>query len=113
MRRIALVIAFVRQFLDLFKAPPKPDPMLLLMEHLVKNQETQAAMMAEAMRGVFEASKKQADVLQGYLDLFKGGNDPERWTRNEKVENLEDLKRDGFPIDASEAEQAEWILKHM
>lgn len=113
MRKIALIIAAVRRFFELFKAPPKPDPMVLLLEHLVKQSERQNVLMADAIKGVVEASAKQADVLQSYLSLFKGDKEPERWVRSEVEQNKAELLEAGFPVNGTEAEQAEWILKTM
>jgi len=113
MRTIALYIATIRRFFELFKSPPKPDPIILLLDHMVKQSERQNILMADAIKGVVSASAKQADVLQSYLSLFKGDKEPERWVQNEAEQNKEELLQAGFPMGGTEAEQAEWILKTM
>src|SRR5688572_11195021 len=90
--------------------PQKPDSMVLLLEHLVKQSDRQNTLMADAIKGVVEASAKQADVLQSYLSLFKGDKgEPERWVRSETEQNKQELLDAGFPVNGTEAEQAEWI----
>lgn len=113
MIKIMMWLRRIRAMLDALRKPERPDPLLLLLEHMVKSQEARDVMMADAMKGVIQASVKQADVLNSYLSLFKGQEAPERWTRSEVEQNKQEMAEQGFPIEGTETEQAEWVLKHM
>lgn len=85
----------------------------VLLEILIENQQktTQAVMNAVAQIG--EASSKQAEVLSQYLKLFQTPGEPQRWTEDMEQDNKDELLASGFPAEASEEEQAKWVLNNL
>jgi hypothetical protein len=71
----------------------------------------------EAMRSINEtagkmadASKAQAESFTAYLSLFKVSSPPESRVMRDADEYQEQLRRDGFPVDADQPTQLEWVL---
>lgn len=96
-----------------FTRPPREVSTAEVLQRVLDmQQETQAAVL-RAVQTMAEASGKQAQVLQAYLELFKTPGEPERWEHDPQAQNMDELLRAGFPKDATEAEQAEWVLKHL
>jgi len=80
---------------------------------LIENQQKTSQSVINAVDSISVASSKQAEVLGKYLDLFKSPDDPRHWTEQPEQENLDELIKLGFPKEASEADQAKWILDHL
>lgn len=88
-------------------------PTLHLINELIANQQEQSIKMMEAVSTVVSASQKQAEVLHSYLELFKSPGEPQRWAYDMEEDNKRELSAKGFPIEGTEAEQAQWILDNL
>jgi hypothetical protein len=86
-------------------------------EVLLSVLETQHEQSMNAIRSInetaakmAEASKAQAESFTAYLNLFKVQSAPESRVMRDEDEYKEELRRSGFPVDASPEEQARWVL---
>lgn len=96
--------------------PTKVDPAIELLELLkivIENQEKTQSQFMVGVNAMAEASAKQAEVLSQYLKLFQSPGEPDRWVYEMEEENKQELAKQGFPAEGSEAEMAEWVLRHM
>ena len=80
---------------------------------MVESQNKVNLAVIQAVTEMAGASSKQADVLNSYLKLFQTSGDPEFYVPDPQKDNMDHLIEAGFPKEASEAEQAEWVLKHL
>ncbi len=92
---------------------PEIDPLVETMRLLVQSNAKNNEMTMEMVTAMGEASQKQADVLNSYLKLFQTPGEPQRWKFDPVQQNEEELTAAGFPSDASEREQAEWVLDNL
>lgn len=99
-----------------FKRTPKQDTTLkvieLVQEMMTHSQEMNLRTVA-AVESMTVTSQKHADILSKYLGLFQSPGEPRRWVDEPEAENEKALLDRGFPKDASEQEQAEWVLANL
>lgn len=95
-------------------------PTDLLLERLI-SQQAQAQVASTAMvgkllgtiEGVSSASVEQSKVLETYLKLFQATGEPQRFVATPEEDREMEMAEAGFPKDASEQDQAKWVLDHM
>lgn len=99
-----------------FKRKSKVDTTLQVIE-LVKDMMQHSQEMnlrtVAAVESMTITSQKHADILSKYLDLFQSPGEPRRWVDEPEKANEKAMLDRGFPKDASEAEQAEWVLANL
>jgi hypothetical protein len=97
----------------LITGTPGPSRTDVLLQTLIEQQSKTNDALFNAVAQIGEASQRQAEVLNSYLKLFQGPGEPQRWVDEPEEHNAADLIKQGYPKDGSEAEQAEWVLKHL
>lgn len=99
-----------------FKRKPIEDTTLKVIElvkDMLHNSQEMNLRTVAAVESMTITSQKHADILSKYLDLFQSPGEPTRWVDEPEKENEKDLINRGFPKDASDQEQAEWILANL
>lgn len=93
---------------------PDPDTTLEMMRIIVENQEKSQNAMMSAVTSIIHASEKQAEVLSTYLKLFQSAGDPQAWQEETPQDaSTKEMMAMGFDPKWPEAQQAEWVLKHI
>lgn len=92
---------------------PEIDPLVETMRLLVQSNSKNNEMTMEMVTAMGEASQKQAEVLNSYLKLFQTPGEPQRWEHDPIQQNEDELTEAGFPSDATEHEQAKWVLDNL
>lgn len=93
----------------------REDQLIKLLTKMTEQQAENQRAFLDTTNRFAEAAKQQGEVLSKYLDLFKTPAEPRRWTGQQTAdqEMKEALKREGYPVDGTEEEQAKWLAENL
>ena len=85
------------------------------LQTLIDNQDMLTDKLLDSVNRMTAVAESQSAIVQRWISMFDQSSEREtkRWTRDVKQENAEFLEDKGFPFDASESEQAEWVKKDL